>query len=127
MSIDKFAETIGLQVVKRKRYSPGPPPLSNSKMSLMIGILKRQIGGKGLTKEQIATAINCDVDEVRSNISILRNKRGLEIIDTTFINPKTGRNKKRYKFTNSLDEFRIWRLNNKKESEGVKRGAPEFY
>ena len=57
----------------------------------------------------------------------LRNKRGLEIIDTTFVNPKTGRNKKRYKFTNNLEEFRIWRLNNKKESEGVKRGAPEFY
>lgn len=122
-----LAKKLGLEVVREKRYSPGPKPLTNSKASLIINLLQRHAGGKGLTKEEIGTAVNCGVDEVRSTISILRNKRGLEIIDTTFVNPETGFNKKRYKFANNLPEYREWRLNNRKDSEGVKRGAPNYY
>jgi len=122
-----LAKKLGLEVVQEKKYSPGPKPLTSSKASLIINLLQRHAGGKGLTKEEIGTAVNCGVDEVRSTISILRNKRGLEIIDTTFVNPETGFNKKRYKFANNLPEYREWRLNNRKDSEGVKRGAPNYY
>ena len=81
---------------------------------------------EGLTKEEIAHALNLDVNTVRSLISVLRNQHMEEIIDTTFPNPKTGFKKKRYRYTVSMDELKEWRLRNRDRSEGHKLGRPMY-
>jgi len=67
---------------------------------LILILLKRHdsIGSKGMTQEEIANALNISVDNVRSGISILRNKYMEEIVDYTFVNEETNFKKKRYNY-----------------------------
>ena len=96
------------------------------KESVQMLLYLHRYNSEGLTKEEIAQALNLDVDNVRSLISVLRNHHMEEIIDTTFINPKTGFSKKRYRYTTELSELREWRLKNRDRSEGHKLGRPMY-
>jgi orotate phosphoribosyltransferase-like protein len=96
------------------------------KESLKMLLYLHRYRSKGLTQEEIAHALNLDVDNIRSLISVLRNKHMEEIIDTTFTNPKTGFSKKRYRYTTKMSEFKEWRLKNRDRSEGHKLGRPMY-
>ena len=96
------------------------------KKLVQILLYSHRYNSEGLTQEEIAQALNLDVNSVRSLIATLRNKCMEEIIDTTFTNPKTGFAKKRYRYTTKMSEFREWRLKNRNRSEGQKLGRPMY-
>ena len=81
--------------------------MKNSIETTMIGILNRT---KGMTKEQLATALGTGTDTVRSLISVNR-KNGVRIVDN-LVPSETGKKffKKSYKLAQNSEEYFSWCL-----------------
>ena len=91
-----------------------------SRPQLLLQILSYT---NGMTKEELAKAVNNTVDYVRSQISIFR-KEGYPIVDYLIEGNTDWTNKKEYKLAATSEEFYNWQIRQQGKRIKPLLGAP---